>query len=526
MNETSSSVPTAASSSSQTFSRSNLFSAFLTLQLCQLTQPYGSLLFRGVSGWLWRCNPIASFVEACIIAWQLIKSLFQAYEDVRRSRATSAEPTPWKKQLYATAAALLLLRSFTDNESDDGLMEKLLTGTFLDGGKEESVVPAQMDANQPDEITATTMTTTVNSQSAPLQSLEAVSEEGAPAPWTGGIHHPPQNGPVAVLQQEVLRRRTSELEAGPTPPHPVHSLVAANPNSEKSQLLNSAFGSNALAHRELRIDLVTTASVGLIFVKVLFIKGVPWYTAAASFTILGWFSVQLLLLIFHIQEMDELDMATSIRSARTIDTDLRENSALWDAIYYCLHLPMVGYLSYFLTFRLYSVLPGWIQSDADSFLNMIALLTGVLTAYSAAIYFLKSVFICITKGVHGVLQFFMSPLLLWISLGSLTYSFKESFEMYGIYKPFFTNPVLDVMVDTVFRKVVTTAWFLTILGPVSLGLFFILLCQFDPGVEGKKNLRRRISLGNAIMTVVVFACYLVTYEPQGTWQPAWIDWLG
>src|SRR5436190_22634147 len=58
---------TLPSSSNQAFSRANVFGIFVALQLCQLTQPYGSLLFRGVRGFLWHCNPISSFVEACII---------------------------------------------------------------------------------------------------------------------------------------------------------------------------------------------------------------------------------------------------------------------------------------------------------------------------------------------------------------------------------------------------------------------------------------------------------------------------
>jgi hypothetical protein len=64
-----SSFPASDSHSSSTqspsaFTRANIFGMFLTIQLCQLTQPYGSLLFRGVHGWFWRVSPIASFLES------------------------------------------------------------------------------------------------------------------------------------------------------------------------------------------------------------------------------------------------------------------------------------------------------------------------------------------------------------------------------------------------------------------------------------------------------------------------------
>jgi hypothetical protein len=75
-NTTSTTVSHGPSSSSQPFSRANVFSMFVTLQLCQLTQPYGSLLFQGASGFLWRCNPISSFVESCIIAVELVRSFW------------------------------------------------------------------------------------------------------------------------------------------------------------------------------------------------------------------------------------------------------------------------------------------------------------------------------------------------------------------------------------------------------------------------------------------------------------------
>ena len=71
-------------SSQQTFSKANIFGIFLTLQLCQLTQPYGSLLFRVTGGCLWRCNPIASFAEAGLTLWILLRKILSIYFERRR----------------------------------------------------------------------------------------------------------------------------------------------------------------------------------------------------------------------------------------------------------------------------------------------------------------------------------------------------------------------------------------------------------------------------------------------------------
>jgi hypothetical protein len=124
MNETtlqaSSMVP---DTSGTEFPRANLFGMFVTLQLCQLTQPYGSLLFRGSSGFFWRVNPIASFVEALIIAYYLLKTIWQAWRE-------ELEMPHWGKKLKTTASALLLLRGALEDE-DGGLMGKLMAASFF-----------------------------------------------------------------------------------------------------------------------------------------------------------------------------------------------------------------------------------------------------------------------------------------------------------------------------------------------------------------------------------------------------------
>ena len=126
MNETtllaSSVVP---DTSSTEFSRANISGMFVTLQLCQLTQPYGSLFFRGLSGFFWRVNSIASFVEALIIEYYFLKAIWQAWRE-------ELEMPQWGKELRTTASALLLLRGALEDE-DGGLMGKLMAASFFDG---------------------------------------------------------------------------------------------------------------------------------------------------------------------------------------------------------------------------------------------------------------------------------------------------------------------------------------------------------------------------------------------------------
>lgn len=65
---------------------------FLTLSLCLLTQPYGSLLYRPLSSenssgflrrvfFLWRLNPLACAGEALVIGFCLLKIVSSGRKD-------------------------------------------------------------------------------------------------------------------------------------------------------------------------------------------------------------------------------------------------------------------------------------------------------------------------------------------------------------------------------------------------------------------------------------------------------------
>jgi hypothetical protein len=134
MNQTASISSPDFSNASQQFSRANLFGIFLTLQLCQFTQPYGSLLFRGRGGLVWRCNPIASFTEACIIVWHLVRTAYNCIREGPGLYRATHRALQWKRlreTIRETASGLLLLRGHMKDPPDCGLLERRLSGNFL-----------------------------------------------------------------------------------------------------------------------------------------------------------------------------------------------------------------------------------------------------------------------------------------------------------------------------------------------------------------------------------------------------------
>ena len=112
------------------FSRASMIGMFIALQLCQLTQPYESLLFRGGGGSFWRCNPISSFTEACIIYFYLGRNVFFIWRVSGRGKVI--------QNLQLVAGALLLLRASNADEDAEALLDDLMTESLLEPLQDEN----------------------------------------------------------------------------------------------------------------------------------------------------------------------------------------------------------------------------------------------------------------------------------------------------------------------------------------------------------------------------------------------------
>ena len=141
------------------FSIRNVVGLFLTLSLCLLTQPYGSLLYRPLGDsfssrflqrafFLWRLNPLACVGEAIVVAYSILLTLWSAMKEGYRILPSLQvswrfpfvsveweDGCRWRRHFHLNAAALLLLRA-NDHGSVAGgglgVLEKLLSASFLD----------------------------------------------------------------------------------------------------------------------------------------------------------------------------------------------------------------------------------------------------------------------------------------------------------------------------------------------------------------------------------------------------------
>ena len=90
--------------------------------------------------------------------------------------------------------------------------------------------------------------------------------------------HTVSDGLEGIIITEIQSNTCSALSRQPTleanrPPRRSNTLSAYDPVPEKSQILREAFGSNALAHEELRIDLFTAFTKLAIFIKLIAVRG-------------------------------------------------------------------------------------------------------------------------------------------------------------------------------------------------------------------------------------------------------------
>ncbi|KAM7204740.1 hypothetical protein V8F20_003524 [Naviculisporaceae sp. PSN 640] len=272
--------PPNSDASNSEFTQANLIGLFLTLSLCLLTQPWGSLLYRPLDkDWakfarilffIWRLHPIACAAETVII---LVCYVYTALETRRycldaQRRFTFSDVLDG---LHITSIALLLLRANDDRDGpvEEVLEDKLSSAPFSTGVTEDTQVEGGLDAM------------TVAAQGSAVTSAE-------PTRGTG-----------------LLRRGTTQLESampleGATSPSP-GTTDARNYTSALKTALNTA----VLGHKEKWLDIMATFSAFTVTVK-LFSTSFPWpFRTAALFLLSGWYAVQSLLWLFH--RVDNLD---------------------------------------------------------------------------------------------------------------------------------------------------------------------------------------------------------------------------
>ena len=512
---------TALTSNSTTgpFSRANLFNTFITLQLFGFTQPYGSLLFRDVlfrhvGGLSWRCNPIASVVEALIIALNILQEIFLC---CREHGGLPPRKSVWGR-LRAVAGGLLLLRGATGAKDGGKLIRQLMNEPFIDGYSRQRPVPATPEALQP-----------AGPQHGVLQST-ATEQISLPTRRTNTFPaiNPDTNERSRILHAALGSRQTN-------------TIPAINPETnERSRILHAALGSNALVGRESRIDFFATISMILFSIKIAGIRGIPVFQIACGFMITDWMFVQVLLFILHADELSEDEMLSCVKKARDLNAALKAGRAGY--LYILLHVSLLAYTCY--AFML--LMPSFVWYNVYVRTLPIWLVVCVMSVSAAC----SSIFFIILgapfmpwssdnyRGIHIWLRdLVLLPITLWACIGSydafrkyraIIKTYKNGTYVagnYGDYTPLFPpdsilHDIIDVGFPWTFWRLGFLCCFLSLAIPFAI--FGFPLCSDS----NASSFHFRIVAINQLIVLFYWGWYMISYNPEATQKPNWTEWFG
>ncbi|KLU84986.1 hypothetical protein MAPG_04020 [Magnaporthiopsis poae ATCC 64411] len=350
-------------SNASEFSTANVVGMFLTLSLCLLTQPYGSLFYRPYGSafgrlvfFFWRLNPLACACEAVIIAGSLFHFVASTWNGANRLMLSWRFPLPffrgglnlsgWRRALHIHAAVLLLLRANDHGEKLATLGSPSFVDNLLAHGytrlRSTNETPGTNDAPPPIhtavggasvapgsfDTTATPATTSTHAR---------VGAEG----FDGGDVTNSQYSLELLVRPGLLHRRTTRAGEG----RPASQPDPAPPEVQLERM-RDALGRNVLAGQEKWVDLVAIVCMLVVTVK-LAATTLPWpIRLAAAFMLADWYLVQLLLYLFHLDDLRGSHMQPIVNAAR------REQSAFRGAwvgvVTHLVALPVIFYLAYVL----------------------------------------------------------------------------------------------------------------------------------------------------------------------------------
>jgi hypothetical protein len=277
-----------------------------------------------------------------------------------------------------------------------------------------------------------------------------------------------------------------------------------------------------LAHVEFVIDLVTITSVIVIILKFVSVIVPPYIHFAVWFMISGWASIQLILALSHVKEVDSIPPATLVRRAFALEVKLR-NPLIWTLLFLLL-LPLFGYLSfamcyqttampmvikeifcilYVLSISMYST-PIW-EDLAISILSCLHRRRRLMTCLSGLCHKVKSV-----DWIY-LIRFILIWLVLEVLLILLIQSMVRCIECSS-------SQCCMWMCALIFVHMIVT---------FSLWFFFPTnLFRDSIKIWDIEHIQTPSLVVNLFTTVFIFAGAMMLYKLYGTYKLDWLDWLG
>lgn len=325
-----------ANDAGDALAKGDIFGMFLTICICLIAQPSGSLFYRPWCLPIWRLNPLATLAEAVLIAYCFAVHILFVVLDTVSAPADPGATGFWNRSLsrvrlfylnfveeiHTLAAALLLIRSDTGRTEGTpaDMVDEIISKGLLDesSDKDEGDDDAQAASQVQEEsgdvddtgdlsIRRASVSQDLGREAPFLFALRATMLPGLqPAPpWS-----PPLLFHIAagVDASEEAARSDAEEPADPV----------ADADSRLSTALRHALGASVIAHREFTVQAATVLSILSISAK-LFTSSLPKPLKICGLSMLaGWIAVQTTLVIFHAGHVDGVRMQRISRKVRDL----------------------------------------------------------------------------------------------------------------------------------------------------------------------------------------------------------------
>lgn len=505
-----------------TFSQANVFVLFLSLSLCLLVQPFGSVLYvrpTSILGrtvfFFWRLNPLACILEVLLLLFALVDGVWAAFQ---QRHVSPDNPMGFWGHLQVTFAATSLLRShgrLPDHSKAAGNGSQYFRMTQASQRVASLYNPSPPTA-QNDMVNTIVEAMPRHSENELVMLLSPdYSTPNSGGPYLDRESSP--NGDIDITGHQPTSPRVRslpQLEGG----------GAQDLDFEIARLTStSRIFSTAprRSHAEHTISFFSIVAVILIVIKLAAVT-IPTHIAVpAWFMVCGWAAVQALLLTSPRRELNSTSAMALIRRAVALEEKLNHQATR--AILTILLLPVFGYLTLSVFFRTLP-LPEIMKHVPLSFYKIFVVLL-IPVVYNVRLNVFPTGCIirrwksaktdeCICNQSY-VLEHLVLFIVCLVFAATMTWVFGcymvISFEVCRHE----SNPPLKY-----------------ILGPFTVTMALMWIWLFIPGAQISRNGRtsewiRGVVLFWNISTTILFSIgTMMLYDDDGTQKPGWVEWLG
>lgn len=462
---------------SHQFSRKNVVGLFITIFICLLIQPYGSLLYRQprrkfekVVFFFWRLNPLACVMEGMLLGVAFTVGATRLFRQCPRS---SPDRLSWN-HLRTAATAVLLLRSLGTTPQQ--------WNTFVHFQQLQSYTPTNWDRNdvQPEVITH-------------------VNEAGPAAAPSNGDE---TQGRVDTPVNRNLDTRQRQF-----------SIPA---NAESGGITNVQYGISGLGHVQSHIILEILSSIGMVIVivKLASIVIPLRIRLFASSMVTSWAVLEVIHLISDRRDIHLIINSQLIQCSRDLEITLnRHFSRTFVAV-------LLFVLSEYFMFAVLQESPAIFPFEMSLRISLICV-CGVVSFF----FLIPDISLHVPETMKSILNIPVAALKTvrtrpeWARFPILIFIYFASFSTIMLFYFSRVCPHLGMSKNSVTLLVILLAYI-----PACLRLGF-----YGPPFSYREHKflpgQRILLLENLAAAGMAFTVFITRYNAQGTYKPDWLDWL-